>query len=134
MDSSVETRGQTELGARYYEGAAAGTVMIGEVPDCEAYRELFGWSEAVIQIQPDGSDIMAVLGDIGSDPQRMAAISRRNVKETLLHHDWVYRWNAIFRVVGIEPSPRIAARQRRLKDIAELSPAPIGKMLPQHGA
>ena len=120
MDSSVETRGQIEVGARYYEGAAAGTVMIGEVPDCEAYRELFGWPEAVIQIQPDGSDVMAVLSDIGSDPQRMAAISRRNVKETLLHHDWVYRWNEMFRVVGIKPSPGMAAREQHLKDMAGL--------------
>jgi hypothetical protein len=121
MDSSVETRGQIELGARYYEGAAAGTVMIGEVPDCEAYRELFGWPEAVIQIQPDGSDIMSVLSDIGSDPQRMAAISRRNVKETLLHHDWVYRWNEMFRVVGIKPSPGMVAREQHLKDMAGLT-------------
>ena len=94
--------------------------MIGEAPDCEAYRELFGWPEAVIQIQPDGSDIMAVLSDIGSDPQRMAAISRRNVKEALLRHDWVYRWNELFRVVGIEPSPGMAARKQHLKDMAGL--------------
>jgi hypothetical protein len=119
MDSSTETRGQVEIGSRYYEGAASGTVMIGEAPDCEAYRELFGWPEAVVQIQPDGSDIMAVLGDIGSDPERMAAISRRNMKEALLHHDWIYRWNKIFRVAGIKPSPRMAARERRLKDMAE---------------
>jgi hypothetical protein len=134
MDSSVETRGQTELGARYYEGAAAGTVMIGEVPDCEAYRELFGWSEAVIQIQPDGSDIMAVLGDIGSDPQRMAAISRRNVKETLLHHDWVYRWNEMFRVVGIKPSPGMVAREQRLKEMADFVAGPTRKAASAHGA
>src|SRR5208282_5407911 len=71
MDALDERRGQVEIGHRYYEGAAAGTVMIGDAPDCEAYRELFGWPEAVVQIQPDGSDIMAVLSDLGSDPQRM---------------------------------------------------------------
>jgi spore maturation protein CgeB len=119
MDSSVETRGQVEVGSRYYEGAAAGAVMIGEALDCDAYGELFGWPEAVIHVHPDGSDIMAVLSDIGSDPQRMAAISRRNTKEALLHHDWVYRWKEMFQVVGIEPSPRLAARERRLKDMAD---------------
>ena len=119
MDTSHETQGQLEIGSRYYEGLAAGTVMIGEAPDCEAYRELFGWPGVVIQIQPDGSDIMDVLTDLDSDPKRMAAISRRNTKEALLHHDWVYRWNEMFRVVGVEPLPRMAARQRRLKELAD---------------
>jgi hypothetical protein len=119
MDALDETRGQVEIGSRFYEGAAAGTVMIGEGPDCEAYRELFGWPEVVIPIRADGSDIMAVLSDLGSDPERIAAISGRNTKEALLRHDWAYRWNEMFRVAGIEPSPRMAARERRLKDMAD---------------
>jgi hypothetical protein len=119
MDSGLEIRGQVEIGARYYEGAAAGAVMIGEAPDCEAFREHFGWPEAVIKIQPDGSDIAAVIRDLGSHPARVAAISRRNTKEALLHHDWVYRWNEMFRIAGIEPSPRMVTRERRLKDIAD---------------
>jgi hypothetical protein len=116
-----ETRGQVEIGYRYFEGTAAGTVMIGDAPDCDAYRELFGWPEAAIQIQPDGSDTMAVLGELGSNPERMATISRRNAREALLRHDWVHRWNEMFRIVGIEPSPRRAAREQRLKDLADLS-------------
>jgi spore maturation protein CgeB len=118
MDARLETRGQVEVGARYYEGAAAGTVMIGEPADCEAYRELFGWPEAVVPISPDGSDVTAVLSGLYSDPERASAISRRNAKEALLRHDWVYRWNEMFRIVGIEPSTRMAERERHLKDIA----------------
>jgi len=133
MDALGETQGQVDTGARYYEGAAAGTVMIGEAPDCEAYRELFGWPEAVIQAQPDGSDVMAVLRDLGSDPERTAAISRRNTNEALLRHDWLYRWNEMFRVAGIEPSARAAARERRLKDMADFA-ASAKNDLPQHDA
>ena len=118
MDARLETRGQVEVGARYYEGVAAGTVMIGEAADCEAYRELFGWSEAVVPICPDGSDVTAVLNGLYCDPERTSAISRRNAKEALLRHDWVYRWNEMFRIVGIDPSPRMVARERRLKDMA----------------
>jgi Glycosyl transferases group 1 len=121
MDFPRETRGQVEVGYRYCEGAAAGAVMIGEAPDCEAYRELFGWPEAVIEIQPDGSDIMAVLRAIGSDPERMAAISTRNATEALLRHDWLYRWKEMFRVAGIEPTPLMVARERRLKDMADFA-------------
>ena len=113
--------GQVEIGYRYFEGTAAGAVMIGEAPDCDAFRELFGWPEAVIQIQPDGSDTMTVLRELGSNPERMTAISRRNTKEALLRHDWVHRWNEMFRIAGIEPSPRRAAREQRVKDLADLS-------------
>jgi Glycosyl transferases group 1 len=116
-----ETGGQIEIGYRYFEGTAAGAVLIGDIPDCDAYRDLFGWPEAVIQIQSDGSDTMAVLRELGSDPERMAAVTRRNTKETLLHHDWIYRWNEMFRIAGIEPSPRRAAREQRLRDLADLS-------------
>jgi len=121
MDSLRETRGQVEVGYRYYEGAAAGAVMVGQIPDCDSYKELFGWPDAVIQIQPDGSDTLAVLRALNSDPQRMAAIGSRNAREALLRHDWVYRWNEMFRVAGIEPSPGMAARERHLKELADFA-------------
>jgi len=121
MDQINSTKGQVELGYRYFEGAAAGTVMIGDVPDCEAYRELFGWPEAVIRLQPDGSDTMAILSELGSNPERMAAIRRQNTTGAVLRHDWLYRWKEMFRIAGIEPSPRGAVREQRLKDLADLS-------------
>jgi hypothetical protein len=121
MDQASHTKAQVEVGYRYFEGVAAGTVMIGDAPDCDAYRELFGWSEAVIEIRPDGSDTMAILNELRSDPERMAGISARNTKEALLRHDWVHRWNEMFQIAGIEPSPRKAAREQRLKNLADLS-------------
>jgi hypothetical protein len=114
-------QGQLELGYRYYEGAAAGTVMIGQAPDCEAYRELLPWPDAVIPIEPDGSDVISVLNALDSDPERVHAIRRRNAVEALLRHDWVYRWKKMFRVIGMDPSPGMAARERRLKDLADLA-------------
>jgi len=125
MDQTDYRQGQVEVGYRYYEGAAAGAVMIGDTLDCDAYRELIGWPEAVIQIQPDGSDTMAVLNELDSDPERIAAISRRNTTEALLHHDWIHRWNEMFRLVGIQPSPRQLAREQRLRHLADLQSAPV---------
>jgi hypothetical protein len=51
----------------------------------------------------------------------MAAISTRNATEALLRHDWLYRWKEMFRVAGIEPTPRMVARERRLKDMADFA-------------
>jgi hypothetical protein len=121
MDQPDYRQGQVEAGYRYYEGAAAGAVMIGEAPDCDGYRELFGWSEAVVQIQPDGSDTMAAIAELDSDPERTTAISRRNMNEALRRHDWMHRWSEMFRIIGMEPSPRRAAREERLNKLAEFS-------------
>lgn len=118
MDAIGETQGQVEIGYRYFEGAASGTVMIGQAPNCDVYREMFPWPEAVIEVQPDGSDVMEVLARLESEPERVARIARRNAEEALLRHDWVHRWNEIYRIAGIEPSPGMKARECRLKELA----------------
>jgi hypothetical protein len=120
VDAFSETRGQIEVGHRYFEGAAAGTVMIGQAPKCEAFREMFPWQDAVIEIQPDGSDVLGVLARFDAEPERLSAIGRQNAMQALLRHDWVYRWKEIFRVAGIELSPGLAARERRLREMAQL--------------
>jgi hypothetical protein len=120
MDAPEETEGQVEIGHRYYEGAAAGAVLIGQSPNCEAFRTLFQWPDVVIPIKPDGSDVIEVLTDLRSDSARISEISRRNSAETLLRHDWIYRWKEIFRVAGIDPSPGMVARERHLKALADL--------------
>ena len=121
---SFEPKGQVEIGHRYYEGAASGAVMIGQPPNCESFRETFPWPDAVIPVQCDGSDILDVLDRLESEPERLSVISRRNAAEALLRHDWVYRWKEIFRVAGIEPSPSMAARERKLKYLADLAAVP----------
>jgi len=118
MDSPDETRGQVEIGYRYFEGAAAGAVMIGQAADSEAFRELFSWPDAVVEIRPDGSDTLDVLADLDANPERVAAISRRNAVESLLQHDWLHRWKKIFQLSGIEASPGMTAREEHLKRLA----------------
>ena len=119
VDEPGETHGQVEVGHRYYEGAAAGTVMIGQPPNCDVFRQLFDWPDAVIQTRPDGSDILGVLADLDLEPERVAAIRRRNVTETLLRHDWTYRWKEILQVAGMDALPSLSAREHCLKELAD---------------
>jgi hypothetical protein len=115
------TKEQVEIAYRYYEGAAAGAVMIGQSPGIEAFRRMFPWPDAVVHTQPDGSDTMETIACLSSQPERMAMISRRNTAEALLQHDWVYRWKEIFRLADIAPLPGLAAREKRLKELADLA-------------
>jgi hypothetical protein len=119
MNRPEETRGQVEIGYRYFEGAAAGAVLIGQAPDCEPFREMFPWPDCVIEVRPDGSDTLDVLTDLSADPGRVHAISRRNAAESLLRHDWIHRWRTIFRHAGVEPSQAMTAREEHLKALAE---------------
>jgi hypothetical protein len=119
MNRIEETRGQVEIGYRYFEGAAAGTVMIGQAPECQAFRELFPWPDAVVELRSDGSDTLQVLDDLESDAERTRAISQRNTVESLLRHDWIHRWMKIFQLCGIEPSPGMTARGAHLKTLAD---------------
>ena len=114
-----ETHGQIEIGWRYFEGAAAGAVMIGQAPDCKPFRRMFDWPDAVIEVKIDGSDVTEVLLDLAARPERFLEISRRNAVEALLRHDWVYRWKQILDIAGLTPLPAMEARQKRLRALAE---------------
>ena len=118
MDRPDETEDQVEIGLRYYEGSAAGTVMIGQAPKCLAFEERFPWPDVVIPLNPDGSDTISVLNQLRSEPERMAEIGHRNATEALLRHDWVYRWEELLRTVGLSPAPAMVARQQKLMELS----------------
>jgi hypothetical protein len=125
IDSVAENQGQSEVGHRYYEGAAAGAVMLGEAPSGDAFQQMFPYPDAVVQVRPDGCDVMEVLAELSSDPERISAAAQRNAVGALLRHDWVYRWKEILRVAGLEPSTAMTARERRLQELAAIVPGPV---------
>jgi hypothetical protein len=56
--------GRDEIPARFYEGAAAGTVMIGEAPGTEEFKRQFDWPDAVIHMPFDSPDIGRIPADL----------------------------------------------------------------------
>lgn len=119
IDCQFETHGQSEIGYRFVEGAASGTVMIGESPGNEMFRKYFDWPDAVIHVPFDTVDIAKILADLDSQPERLAEIRKNNIVQSLLRHDCVYQWRAILDIVGLKPRPALIAREERLKKLAE---------------
>jgi len=119
IDRQYETHGQGEISYRYFEGAASGTVMIGDIIENGAFRKHFDWPDAVIRVPFDAPDIAEVLADLDSQSDRLEKIRRNNVVQSLLRHDWVYRWRTILDMVGLEPRPALLIREARLKNLAE---------------
>ena len=109
---------QMEIGNRYFEGAASGTVMVGEHPKTETFEQLFDWPDAVVDLPYNSTDIDVTIREMDRKPERMEAIRRTNVRNALLRHDWAYRWEAILQAVGLAPKPGLAARKERLQQLA----------------
>lgn len=114
-----ETGGQSEFGFRYFEGAASGAIMLGERPKGnKEFDKIFHWPDAVIDL-PFGSDkIGAIIKELDAQPERQLDIRRTNVMQSLLHHDWIYRWEAILAIAGLTPLPALLERKRGLKELS----------------
>ncbi len=111
---------QIEIGNRYFEGAASGTIMLGERPETETFRQLFDWPGALIDLPYDSTHIDEVIHDLDRYPAKIENIRCANLSQALLRHDWVYRWEAILRAVDLTPTPALFARKKQLQQLAGL--------------
>ncbi len=118
-DQTREIEGQSEVGYRFFEGAAAGTVMLGVKPTAPAFERLFGWDDAVIGVEPSGSDIGQVIETLDQDPQRRDAIRRRNLTNSMRRHDPAHRWRTVLETVGLEETAGITMRIDQLAERAD---------------
>jgi hypothetical protein len=110
--------GREEISARVYEGSAAGTVMIGEAPPTAEFRQQFDWPDAVIHLPFDSPEIGRILAELDRDPERLRAARRSNVREAALRHDWLYRIEVMFDILGLTATEGMKARAQCLDQIA----------------
>jgi|SRR5882724_2549604 len=120
IDEPGQRGRQIEIGNRYFEGAASGSIMVGERPDNEVFEELFDWPDAVTHLPYDSRDIDVVIKNLDGDPERKERIRRTGVVKALTRYDWVYRWEKILKTVGLEPTQGMLERKDRLRKRAEM--------------
>jgi hypothetical protein len=120
IDQPETTGNQIEISNRYFEGAASGAIMIGERPKNEEFKRLFDWPEAVTQLPYDSCDIDMVIKELDGEPERQDRIRRTSLVRALMQHDWVYRWEAVLKTVGLEPMQGVLERKERLRKLAEV--------------
>jgi hypothetical protein len=118
FDRPAETGGLAAIGARYFEGAAGGAVMVGMSSRCASFDRCFDWPDAVIPADPDGGDIRQVIAQLDADPERVQRIRKTGIIACLERHDWVYRWRDVLAVAGLPATPRMAEREARLQRLA----------------
>lgn len=119
IDRPDWTDGIQEIGYRFFEGAAGGTVMLGQPPANRALERLFPWPDAVIEMPFDAPHIADLISELDADPERTARIRTANVANALRRHDWVYRYEEMLAAVDMQPSPAMVERRARLHALAE---------------
>lgn len=119
VDSPHQRGTQEELGFRSFEGAAGGAVLLGDTPLSPSLQQLFDWPDAHIHVPFDSTDIAVVIATLDTDPERVAAISRANVVNSLRRHDWVYRWRDVLQMLGLTPTTRVDQRMEELNELAD---------------
>jgi hypothetical protein len=129
FNSQQETGGTQEIGYRFFEGAAAGTVMIGMPPAGDAFSRYFDWEEPIVKVDFSGRDVVEAIAELDAQPKRLENIRRRNVANSLLKHDWVYRWHDILNAFDLQPSQATRERERYLKQLAEKILTPSYSMI-----
>jgi hypothetical protein len=107
-----------EISSRFYEGAAAGAIMIGEPPETDEFKRQFDWPCAVVKTPFDAVEIDHIIKDLNSDPKRLRTIQRDNVHEAALRHDWLHRIQVVFDTLDVPFTEKMRARAQRLDQIA----------------
>jgi hypothetical protein len=112
------TADREEIASRFFEGLAAGTVMLGEAPRTQAFKQHFDWPDAVIYVPFDSPGIGRILADLNEDRQRVLQIGRRNASQAALRHDWLHRIETVFYTLGLQPTEAMQARAQILRQFA----------------
>ena len=119
FNSKEETGGNQEIGYRFFEGAAAGTVIVGMPPAGEAFSRYFDWEDAIIKVDLSGKDVVEAIAELDAQPERLERVSRQNVANSLLKHDWAYRWREMLAALDLEPSAAMVTREKYLQELAQ---------------
>ena len=112
------TGGHQEMGSRYFEAVAAGTVLLGMPPTGDIFPQYFDWEDAIITVDLYKQDVIEVIETLNSYPEKVERIRRKNIVNALLKHDWVYRWKEVLAAFGLEPSQSVLVREKCLQELA----------------
>lgn len=118
----VEPQGQRPrvmmVTSRWLESLLAGCVVAGKRPVSRMGDEMLGWPGATIELADDPRDAAHQLQQLLARDDELQAQRSRNVRETLLQHDWRHR---IVELCGHFDLPVPAALREDLQRVQALA-------------
>jgi hypothetical protein len=121
VNEPEQTEGREEISGRFYEGAAAGAVLLGEPPRSGEFERQFDWADAVVRLPFDAPEVGEFLSALDGDPERLERIRRTNAQQAALRHDWLYRLETVFASIGQPPTDAMRDRRERLDELARMA-------------
>lgn len=112
---------QKEFGLRYFEGTAAGTILLGDRVHNPAFDEYLAWPDSVIEAPFGTQDIVRITEQIEKNPDRIKAARRHNVIEALNRHDYLYRWEKVLQIAGMSMTLKMDTRRKKLTELAAVA-------------
>jgi hypothetical protein len=92
--------------------------MLGCPPQNKIFDHYFDWQDATIPIAFDEPNIGEIITKLERQPSRIAKIRQQNIYNSLLRHDWSYRWQEILAVAGLKLSIQHLKHQDYLQELA----------------
>lgn len=131
VDRPALTGGREEIPGRFYEGAAAGTIMLGEPPTTADFHDQFGWTDSIVATPFDEPRISQLIAKLDADPERVLRARTENIVNGLLRFDWVYRLRAMLEVAGLPVTTAMLEREAVLRaradEVRAAVPAPASR-------
>lgn len=116
---------QEEFGPRYFEGAAAGAIQVGDaVKTNPSFLASLDWDGAVVEAPFSSTGTPAILEELERNADWLEGVRRTNVANCLTRHDHLNRWDMVLKTAGLDETPAMAARRARLKGHAESLKSP----------
>ena len=91
--------GRSPVLYRWFECIAAGNLIYGTRPKCEAVETILAWENSTIEVPKNTSDAVDHIQELLSDTQTLESISKTNRYWAMKLHDWRYRLRDIYELM-----------------------------------
>jgi hypothetical protein len=115
-------QGRSPLLYRWFEGWAAGCVIVGRKPLDKGVETLMGWQDSTIAIPENPHEVIPFFEALLDDEARLKEISWRNYVECRLRHDWRYRLQDLFTKLRLPIPDRLTEQIAQLQLYRENDP------------
>jgi hypothetical protein len=117
----VERGTQEEFGVRYFEGVAAGAVVLGARLSTPAFENNLGWTDSVIEVPYECGSIGSIIAELDAQPERLVEARRRNVLNALRRHDHLSRWEQILDCAGLPHTDGMRLRRSKIDELSAIA-------------
>jgi hypothetical protein len=107
--------GVAEVGLRYLEALACGTVLIGDHPPGSACRRTLGDPPGVADLPAGAPALGGELEQLLGAPSTLHELGLANRAWALAHHDVVHRWDVMAATLGITGPAAVDQRRAALR-------------------